>query len=133
MIDFSKLTIPTAEERAAAERQRMAAEIADDGRRRCERSKRTVEVTLIEDAYATFTHSCTQIIHFYALDARQRRVRVTWFAPDFAERETIDTILDHLKADATVTLKGYWKPHQTSAGETAFTFVAQFIEPVFPK
>ncbi|PPQ34541.1 hypothetical protein [Rhodoblastus acidophilus] len=132
MIDFSKTKIPTPEERAAAEQERIAAAIAEDRRQRRERSKKFVEVTIIEDAYATFSHSCTQIIKFHGLDRQKRPVRVTWFAPDFAERETIETILDHLRADATVTLKGYWKPHRTCAGETAFTFIAQFIEPIFP-
>ncbi|MBB4200885.1 hypothetical protein CCR94_00960 [Rhodoblastus sphagnicola] len=133
MFDFSKLTIPTPEERAAAELDRVNAAIAEDRRRRRERSRSSVEVTLIEDAYSRFTASSSPIINFHGLDAQQRRVSVTWFAPDFAERETIDKIIDHLAANTTVTLKSYWKPHQRLSGETAFTFIAQFIEPVFPK
>lgn len=128
MVDFSKFRVRTAEEMRAEDEKRHARAVDEDLARRRERSRRSVSITLEDDAESRVTLSGPPLIHLRGSQADRKPVRTTWFAPDHMSRDEFDNFLRPLVHGSCLKLDGYWKPFTNHSGKTNFTFIAQFIE-----
>jgi hypothetical protein len=129
MIDFTKLTVPTAEELKEMEERRRERTIAEDMGRRRERSRKSVIITLECDAECRFTMQGSQLIALHGTQTDRKPVHAVWYAPDHMDREEFTKLYNRCLLEGCVLgLDGYWKPFKSSAGETRFTFIAQFIQ-----
>jgi hypothetical protein len=131
MIDFSKLTVPTAEELKKMDERRRQRTIAEDMAKRRERSRKSVTITLDCDAQCRFTMQGSKLIAFHGTQADGKHVHAVWYAADHMDQEEFNTLYGRCLEGSTLRLDGYWKPFKNGAGETRFTFVAQLIQ--FPE
>jgi len=130
MIDFSKLRVVTPEERKEAYEQDLQRAIAQDTAQRCERSRKRVRITLTSDAECRFTMGGTKLVAFRGEQPGGKTVRAIWYAPDHMEQDEFTRLYNQYLEGSAWQLAGYWKPFKNNSGETHFTFVAQFVEPL---
>jgi hypothetical protein len=127
MIDFSKLSRPmSAAELEADDKRRAAQTIAHDMKRRQERSRRRVQLTITREVDTRHTFSGEQCLHIHGAQPDGKPANATWYAPDHFTRDQVDGVLEKLAVGVSLTLDGYWKPF-TAREQTRFTFIAQFI------
>jgi hypothetical protein len=131
MIDFSKLKVPTAEELKEMHERRRKNAIAEDMTKRREHSRKSLTITLDCGAECRFTMQGSQLIAFHGTQADGKPVRAIWYAPDHMDRKELSELYNRCLEGSVLRLDGYWKPFKNGAGETRFTFIAQFIQ--FPE
>lgn len=130
MIDFSKLAIPSPEERAQEEAARIQAEQEQDAQRRRERSTKTIEILLTELTSRT-TLGGDRILNLYGKNDKGQDTRAVYFYPPHASEDVINGVLRQIKEGARYRLAGYWKPREWKDGKgqthKVFEFMAQTI------
>lgn len=131
--DFSRMRVPTPEERRAREEADLQAQIDSDWKRREELSKHTLLVTLSECPTYRFTSGSDKIVSFHGADGQGRRVVGTYFVPYFRKLAEVEDLLASMDQGSTVMVRGYWKKRswQNQRNETmsAWEFQIQFVEP----
>jgi hypothetical protein len=131
MIDFSKLTVPTAEELKEVDERRRQRTIAEDMAKRRERSRKSVTITLERGAECRSTMQGTKLIDFHGTQPDVKPLRGVWYAPDHMDHDEFNRLYNRCLEGSVLRLDGYWKPFKNRTSETRFTFIAQFIQ--FPE
>lgn len=112
MVDFAKLRSMTAADRAALDEKCRNDEIIAERNKRAELSKKSIDITLTEDAEIRSTLSGETIVTLKGINANGQATRATYFRPTYISQEAINNVTPTFVVGKKLTLLGYWKKHE---------------------